>query len=281
VEDDEDQSDSVVELLRQSNLEARQAHTADEALRSLASERFGCVILDLGLPDADGLRLLQDLQARTDIWLPPIVVHTGRALSREATRQIGNYAETVVMKDGRSAERLVNEVQRFVGQVRCNLPRRDLDETEGPPVLDAALDGATILIADDDMRTVYALSALLRAKGADVVVAETGREALRLLEQHPNVRAVLMDIMMPDMDGYEAMRRVREQPRFSELPVIALTARAMKGERERCEAAGASEYMAKPLDPAGLLSTLKHWLAPKFYGERVVMSNDDQRRGRA
>jgi CheY-like chemotaxis protein len=145
--------------------------------------------------------------------------------------------------------------------LRCNLPRRDPDGTEAPPVPDAALHGATILIADDDMRTVYALSALLRGKGADVVVAETGREALRLLEQHPNVRAVLMDIMMPDMDGYEAMRRVREQQRFSELPVIALTARAMKGERERCEAAGASEYMAKPLDPAGLLSTLKRWLA--------------------
>lgn len=261
VEDDEDQSDSVLELLRQSNLEGRQAHTADEALRSLASERFGCVILDLGLPDADGLRLLEDLQTRTDIWLPPIVVHTARALSREATRQISDYAETVVLKDGRSAERLVSEVQRFVGQVRGNLPRRELARAEAPPLPDAALEGVTVLIADDDMRTVYALSALLRGRGADVVVAETGREALRLLEQHPNVRAVLMDIMMPEMDGYEAMRRLREQPRFAELPVIALTARAMKGERERCQAAGASEYMAKPVDPAGLVSILKHCLA--------------------
>jgi CheY-like chemotaxis protein len=125
---------------------------------------------------------------------------------------------------------------------------------------DLSLNGVTLLLAEDDMRTVYAISALLRGRGAEVIVAETGREALELLDKHPNVSAVLMDVMMPEMDGYEAMRRLREQPRLSSLPVIALTAKAMKGERERCIAAGASDYLTKPVTNERLLETLGQWL---------------------
>jgi CheY-like chemotaxis protein len=261
IEDDADQSDSLVDLLAQSQLETRQARTAAEAVRALERERFDCVILDLGLPDTDGLRLLEELEKRSDIFLPPVVVHTGRALSREETRRIRDYAETVVLKDGRSGERLVDEVRLFVGQLRDRLPRRSPPAPDSSVARDLALQGVKILIADDDMRTVYALSALLRGKGAEVVVAETGREALRALDEHPNVRIVLMDIMMPDMDGYEAMRRLRLQPHLAQLPVVALTAKAMKGERERCLEAGASDYMAKPVDPNGLLSMLRTWLS--------------------
>jgi CheY-like chemotaxis protein len=173
-----------------------------------------------------------------------------------------DYAEAVVLKEGFSSARLVDEVSTFVRQIDGpRAPLRAADVAGAPkPHAGLALDGKKVLIADDDMRTVYALSALLRDRGADVVVAETGREALRALDEHANVGAVLMDIMMPDMDGYEAMRRVREQQRFADLPLIALTARAMKGERERCEEAGASDYMTKPVDPSGLLSALQHWL---------------------
>jgi CheY-like chemotaxis protein/signal transduction histidine kinase len=262
VEDDDAQSRSVVQLLAKSQLDAVEARTADEAVRALESERFGCVILDLGLPDADGLRLLESLKAREDIALPPVVVHTGRALSREERRLLRDYAEAVVLKEGFSSARLVDEVSTFVRQIDGpRAPLRAADVAGAPkPHAGLALDGKKVLIADDDMRTVYALSALLRDRGADVVVAETGREALRALDEHANVGAVLMDIMMPDMDGYEAMRRVREQQRFADLPLIALTARAMKGERERCEEAGASDYMTKPVDPSGLLSALQHWL---------------------
>jgi CheY-like chemotaxis protein/signal transduction histidine kinase/HAMP domain-containing protein len=263
VEDDPDQAESIVSVLRECQIEARQARSADEAVRALEGERFGCMVLDLGLPDVDGLRLLEDLQARADIYLPPVVVHTGRALSREETRRIRDYAESVVLKDGRSAERLVDEVRLFVGQLREKLPRHSWPPRapEVPAVADIALMGTKILVADDDMRTVYALSALLRGKGAEVLVAETGREALRALAEHANVRIVLMDIMMPDMDGYEAMRSLRQDARYAALPVIALTAKAMKGERERCREAGANEYLAKPVDPNGLLVLLKTLLA--------------------
>jgi CheY-like chemotaxis protein len=171
-----------------------------------------------------------------------------------------DYAQAVVLKDGHSAERLVDEVRLFVGHLRDRLPRNAVGKDDVALARDLSLGGAKVLIADDDMRTEYALSALLRGKGAEVVVADTGREALRVLDEHPNVQLVLMDIMMPDMDGYETMRHLRAEPRFIDLPVIALTAKAMKGEDERCQAAGASDYMAKPVDPAALLSSIKRWL---------------------
>ena len=260
VEDDVDQSDSLVELLARSNVEASAAHNADEAVRALSSGHFGCMILDLGLPDVDGLHLLEQLRTRTDLALPPVIVHTGRALSREETRRLREYTEAVVIKGTSSAARLLDEVQAFAGGLRESLQQKASNNMQLLAMSSVALEGTKVLIADDDMRTVYALSALLRGKGADVVVAETGREALRVLDEHTNVGAVLMDIMMPDMDGYETMRRLREQQRFATLPVIALTARAMKGERERCREAGASDYLTKPVDPAGLLSTLEHLL---------------------
>jgi CheY-like chemotaxis protein/signal transduction histidine kinase/HAMP domain-containing protein len=262
VEDDASHGDSIVELLASAGLEAQHVRSAADALAALASERFGCVVLDLGLPDMDGLGLLEKLRTQPVGVMPPVVVHTGRTLTREETRRIEAYAEAVVLKDGNAAARLLEEVRLFVQHVHGDTdPSRS--ELGSDPLPEVALEGVRILLVDDDMRTAYALSALLRGKGAEVLVAETGKEALERLRSVPGVQLILMDMMMPEMDGYEALRKLRADPRFAKIPAIALTARAMKDERERCLSAGASDYLAKPVTPARLLTTVREWLEPK------------------
>jgi CheY-like chemotaxis protein/HAMP domain-containing protein len=259
VEDDLVESESLMSVLERAGLEATLVKSAEAALVELGKQRFDCMILDLGLPEMDGLGLLEVLRARPELHNPPVVVHTARSLTKEETRRIETYAKTIVLKEGNSKERLLDEVRLFAQQVSAELPppKRAASERAEP---DVSLGGKKILLAEDDMRTVYALSALLRAKGADVLIAETGREALELLSQHRDVDGVLMDIMMPEMDGYDAMRELRAQACFRDLPVIALTAKAMKGERERCLEVGASDYLSKPVDPALLLAKLDAWL---------------------
>jgi CheY-like chemotaxis protein/signal transduction histidine kinase len=259
VEDDLDQGTAILALLEQDGLAAKHVQTASAALEALRTSQFGCVILDLGLPDMDGLRLLETLRKQPGLGAPRVVIHTGRALSKQETRELEAYAEAVVLKDGSSAERLLEEVRLFVRHVTKG---SGLLKKSEPPRQDVSLRGVKLLIAEDDMRTVYSLAALLRSKGADIVTAETGKEALEALAAHADIRGVLMDVMMPEMDGYEAMRRLRKEPRYSALPVIALTAKAMKGERERCLDAGASDYLPKPIDSEKLLSALHRWLSP-------------------
>jgi CheY-like chemotaxis protein len=182
-------------------------------------------------------------------------------LNKRETQQLEAYAEAVVLKEGDSASRLLEEIRLFVSHVKDTLPLRVRSQIPPPPApADHFLAGLKLLVAEDDMRTVYALSALLTSKGAKVLVADTGREALDLLGRNPDVDGVLMDIMMPEMDGYEATRRLRADHRFRDLPVIALTAKAMKGERERCLEAGASDYLTKPIDSDKLLQTLRRML---------------------
>ncbi|HWA73256.1 MAG TPA: response regulator [Polyangiaceae bacterium] len=261
VEDSEDAAEAIVLLLAREKLVATIARDAAHALSLISQEEFACIVLDLGLPDMDGTALLEALRERAPARPPPIIVHTGRALTKQETRLLETYADSVVLKDGHSSERLIEEVRLFVRHLEGRLPRpRKSDVSEVLRAADVSLAKVKVLIAEDDIRTVYALSALLAGKGADVLVAENGREALELLSRNTDVRAVLMDIMMPEMDGYEAMRRLRRDPRFEALPVIALTAKAMKGERERCLEAGASDYLTKPVDSERLLATLKDWL---------------------
>jgi CheY-like chemotaxis protein len=260
VEDNAETGESVLQLLAGQGLAAHHVTSAQAALDALAHGAFGCMILDLGLPDMDGLGLLEKLKGRSDIDTPPVIVYTARALTKEETRRLEAYVEAVVMKDGNSEARLLEELRLFVGHVKDLLPKATRSAPVEPRASDVSLHGTKILLADDDMRTVYALSALLRGKGANVIVADTGREALDLLAQHPDVDGVLMDVMMPEMDGYEAMRQLRRNPTYEKLPVIALTAKAMKGERERCLEAGASDYLAKPVDADRLVATLDSWL---------------------
>jgi CheY-like chemotaxis protein/signal transduction histidine kinase/HAMP domain-containing protein len=256
VEDDAAQGESLRDLLQREDFAVRYVQSAEEALTALRERRYGCMILDLGLPGLDGLGLLHELRKSPGEHMPRVLVHTGRSLSKHETRELEAYAEAVIVKDERSTDRLLDEVRLFVHQVHApaTAPRRPSERPRASS--DVSLRGMSILVAEDDMRTVYALSALLRGRGASVLVADTGKEALAVLDAHPDVDGVLMDIMMPEMDGYEALRRLRKDPRFGSLPVIALTARAMKGERERCLEAGATEYLAKPLDGERLLSAV-------------------------
>jgi CheY-like chemotaxis protein/signal transduction histidine kinase len=254
VEDDQDLADSLMQRLGGENLDVARVASARAALDALSNARYDCMILDLSLPDMDGLDLLESLQKWAPGTAPPVLVYTGRALSKQEAKRVEAYAEAVVLKEGPSADRLIDEVRMFVGRLRGGRPGRRVAEHLHPR--DVSLTGRRVLVVDDDMRTVYALSALLRAKGVEVLVADTGLAALATLLQHPDVEAVLMDIMMPEMDGYEAMRQIRQQERFRELPVIALTAKAMKGDRVQCLEAGATDYLSKPIDADRLLEML-------------------------
>jgi CheY-like chemotaxis protein/signal transduction histidine kinase len=258
VEDNAAAALSMESLLAGEGFRTLHVGTASEARRALASGPFDCMILDLGLPDMDGLGLLEALHEDAAVEHPPVVVYTGRALTRDEARRLDTYAQAVVLKDGESERRLIDEIRLFVGRVKERAPRPQVV----PTTPSETLRGARLVLVDDDMRTVYALSALLRGKGAEVFVAENGREGVALVRQHPDVQGVLMDIMMPEMDGYEAMRQLRKDERFAHLPLIALTAKAMKGERERCIEAGASDYLPKPIDADQLLQTLNKWLSP-------------------
>jgi CheY-like chemotaxis protein len=262
VEDDAARGESLVRLLADEGFEAKHVTSGNAALAALKEGRFGCLVLDLGLADMDGLGFLELIEQQTDLEIPPVVVYTGRALTKAETRRIEAYAEAVVVKEGRSTERLLEEIRMFVQHLKEGLPRhrRPAPARRGLHPAGVRLEGKKILAVDDDMRTVYALSALLRSKGVEVLVADTGREALEIIAARPDIHGVLMDIMLPEMDGYEAMRRIRADARFAKLPIIALTARAMKGEREKCIEAGASDYLSKPIDGERLLALLQQWL---------------------
>jgi signal transduction histidine kinase/CheY-like chemotaxis protein len=259
------------QVAHETGLASRRASSAREALDILTTERFACMIVDLSVPDMHELELLEALRRRTDDLhergpdMPPVVIYGSRPLTRSEASRLETYAEAIILKEGASTERLLGEIRLFVRRLEAGLPPR----SSGRPVrnVDVRLDGKKLLVVDDDMRAVYALSATLRAKGAEVFVAETGVVALAALADHPEVDAVLMDLMMPEMDGHEAMRRIRAQPRFERLPIIALTAKAMKGDAERCIASGATDYLAKPIDTDALLSLLDARLCAGERGE--------------
>jgi CheY-like chemotaxis protein len=261
VEDDADYGSSLVQLLSRNGFEARHVQTGGRALEELLAGDFGGVILDLGLPDMDGLSFLRTLREQPALGAPGVVIHTGRALSKSETRELEAYAEAVVLKERGSAERLLEEARLFVRNVMA--PSRIGDPPSEPSMPDVSLSGVKLLLAEDDMRTVYSLSALLGGRGAQVVTVETGKEALQALSEHPDVRCVLMDVMMPEMDGYEAMRRLRSRAELAHLPIIALTAKAMQGERERCLEAGATDYLPKPVDGPRLLGALQRALGAR------------------
>ena len=265
VEDDARQLDSIRQLLEAEDVQITGCTSAADALAQLQSSTFDCMVMDLNLPDLSGYELLEKMSARDDVAFPPVIVYTGRSLDRDEEQRLRRYSKSIIIKDARSPERLLDEVTLFLHQVETNLPlerQRMLREVRSR---DAALEGRRVLIVEDDVRNVFALSSVLEPKGLKVDIARNGREALDRLDAmttktRPPVDLVLMDIMMPEMDGYTAMREIRRQPGFRKLPIIALTAKAMRDDQEKCLEAGANDYIAKPLDVEKLLSLIRVWM---------------------
>ena len=260
IEDNEIQSNSLKELLADGNAEVVTASSGEEALKAIKKGGFDCIVLDLGLPDMSGIELLEHMRLSESEPYVPVIVYTGKELTPEERAMLDKYAERVMVKDVCSPERLLDETALFLHRVENDLPEEKQRVIRMLHDREAIFDGRKVLIVDDDMRNVFALTSVMEEKGLKLLVASNGQECLDMLEESPDIHLVLMDIMMPVMDGYEAMRRIRKQKRFSNLPIITLTAKAMKGDRAACIEAGASDYLAKPVDTEKLLSMLRVWL---------------------
>jgi CheY-like chemotaxis protein len=260
VEDNEIEQMSIRELLGNDDIEIVTTGTGKDALDIMQKQPCDCVVLDLRLPDMSGFDVLERIRDTTSLSDVPVVVFTGRELSAEEDAQLHTMARSIVVKGVESPERLLDETSLFLHRVVTDLPQEKQRMLERLTNSDEDLVGQTALLVDDDARNIFALSSVLERRGMRVLTATTGSEAVALLESSPNVAIVLMDIMMPGMDGYETMTVIRQNPEYRKLPIIALTAKAMKGDREKCLEAGASDYLAKPVNTEQLLSALRIWL---------------------
>jgi HAMP domain-containing protein/CheY-like chemotaxis protein/signal transduction histidine kinase len=260
VEDDEVQRMSIVELIGNGDVITNAVETGEEALTALKEEPYDCMVLDLKLPDMTGFDLIEKIQnelGRRDL---PIIVYTGKELTPKEETQLRKVADAIIVKEASSPERLLAETALFLHRVEANLPEPKRRMLEQLHRRDPVLAGRKVLIVDDDVRNIFALTSALESHNMNVIHAENGQEGIDLLKETPDIEVVLMDIMMPGMDGYEAIREIRQMADFMQLPIIALTAKAMKADRDRCIEAGASDYISKPLDIDQLLSLLRVWL---------------------
>jgi CheY-like chemotaxis protein len=260
VEDNAAEQMSITELLGHDDLEVVVADTGAAALAAMSEQPCDCVVLDLRLPDMSGFEVLERISQDEKIADIPVVVFTGRELSAEEDAQLHTLARSVVVKGVESPERLLDETSLFLHRVFSDLPVEKQRMLERLHRSDEDLVGKAVLVVDDDVRNIFALSSVLERRGMRVLTANTGNEAIEMLEATPGLSIVLMDIMMPEMDGYQTMQRIRGNPSFRRLPIVALTAKAMKGDREKCFEAGASDYLAKPVNTEQLLSALRMWL---------------------
>jgi CheY-like chemotaxis protein len=256
VEDDDDQRTSIVELISDDDVEITAVASCDEARELLRARDFDCMVLDLKLSDGTGFELLEQMDGNERLATLPVIVYTGADLSPSEEARLNRFAEAIVVKDARSPERLLDETALFLH--RAERPRRRPSEQGASN--ENVFRGKKVLIVDDDVRNVFALTSALEAAGMDVIFAENGQAGIDTLNANPDVDVVLMDIMMPELDGYEAMREIRKVPDFARLPIISLTAKAMKGDRDRSIEAGASDYITKPVDTDQLLSLMRVWL---------------------
>jgi HAMP domain-containing protein/CheY-like chemotaxis protein/signal transduction histidine kinase len=260
VEDNPAEQMSIAELLGHDDIEIVTSSTGAGALNTLRENPCDCVVLDLRLPDMSGFEVLEKIREDGTLSEIPVVVFTGRELSAEEDAQLHTMARSIVVKGVESPERLLDETSLFLHRVTTELPVEKQRMLERLNSSDEDLVGRTVLLVDDDARNIFALSSVLERRGMHVLTATTGSEAIALVESRPDLAIVLMDIMMPQMDGYQTMEVIRESPQFRRLPIIALTAKAMKGDREKCLEAGASDYLAKPVNTEQLLSALRMWL---------------------
>ena len=260
IEDNEIERRSIVELLGHHDIEMETVASGEEGLRALLERAFDCAVLDLRLPDMSGFELLEKMHQEPSLADVPVVVFTGRDLTQSEQAQLKSMAKSIVVKDVRSPERLLDETSLFLHRVITDLPpdkQAMLQQLHGSAEI---LCGRKLLVVDDDARNIFALTSLLENQEMEVISATNGARAIEIIQSNPDLSVVLMDIMMPDMDGYETIRAIRRQPEFRALPIIALTAKAMKGDREKCLDAGASDYIAKPVNTDQLLSLMRVWL---------------------
>jgi CheY-like chemotaxis protein len=261
VEDDETQRQSIVELIGSGDdVEITALGSSEEALEALENEHFDCVVLDLKLPQMQGFSLLETIKEADGYRNLPVIVYTGKELTGREEEELRRYAEAIIVKDANSPERLLDETSLHLHRPEARLPadkRRMLERLRNK---DAVFQGKKILLVDDDVRNVFALASVLESRGMEILFAENGKDGIETLRETPDVDLVLMDIMMPEMDGHEATRQIRGMEEFKQLPIVALTAKAMKGDREKSLAAGASDYIAKPVDIDRLLSLMRVWL---------------------
>ena len=260
VEDNPAEQMSISELLGHDDVEIETAGTGRGALDTLRRQPADCVVLDLRLPDMTGFEVLEELAADERLSDVPVVVFTGRELSPEEDARLHRMARSIVVKGVELPERLLDETALFLHRVVTDLPPEKQRMLERLNSSDEDLVDRTVLLVDDDARNIFALSSVLERRGMRVLTATTGKEAIKLIESDPHIAIVLMDIMMPEMDGYQTMEQIRKNPKFRRLPIVALTAKAMKGDREKCLDAGASDYLAKPVNTEQLLSALRGWL---------------------
>ncbi|HEY1016201.1 MAG TPA: response regulator, partial [Herpetosiphonaceae bacterium] len=260
IEDDEIQRKSIIELIGDEDVRITGAATGREALELIQREPFDCVVLDLGLPDMTGFEFIEQLREQGSLERLPIIVYTAKDLTRKEETELKRVAETIIVKDVSSMDRLLAETALFLHRVEANLPQPKRRILEQVHKSDPVLVGKKVLIVDDDVRNIFALTSVLERHNMQVFYAENGRDGIATLQQTAGIDVVLMDVMMPEMDGYETMQAIRKVRKFKNLPIIALTAKAMKGDREKCIDAGASDYITKPVDTEQLLSLLRVWL---------------------
>jgi CheY-like chemotaxis protein len=260
VEDNDIERESIIELLMHDDIQISAAATGADALRQLRSGQFDCCVVDLRLPDVTGMELLETIQGDPALRDLPVVVFTGKELSAAEEAKLRTAAKSVVLKDVQSPDRLFDETALFLHRVVSELPEPKRQMLERLHSSNDVLRGRKVLVVDDDARNIFALLTLLENYDMEVLSATNGRQAIEILKKRPDLNAVLMDIMMPEMDGYETMREIRRNADWRNLPILALTAKAMKGDREKCLQAGASDYIAKPVNTAQLLSLLRVWL---------------------
>jgi CheY-like chemotaxis protein/HAMP domain-containing protein len=260
IEDNDIERQGIVELLAHDDIEIAAVSTGSEALQVLREGPFDCCIVDLRLPDMSGFELLDRIQLDSSLRDLPVVVFTGKELTEEEEMRLKAVAKSIVLKDVQSPERLFDETALFLHRVVAELPESKRQMLERLHGSNEVLRNRKVLVVDDDARNIFALTTVLENHEMEVVSATNGRHAIDLIKNTPDLSVVLMDIMMPEMDGYETMREIRKEPRFRTLPILALTAKAMKGDREKCLSAGASDYIAKPVNTEQLLSLLRVWL---------------------
>jgi CheY-like chemotaxis protein len=246
--------------LSHGDIEIATAATGAEAFDQLLDRPFDCCVMDLRLPDMSGFELMQRLQADSNLREIPIVVFTGKDLHPEEERRLRTMAKSVLLKDVQSPERLFDETALFLHRVVSALPEAKQEMLNRLNGSNEVLRGRKVLVVDDDARNIFALTTLLENHEMEPLSATNGRQAIELIKQQEDIGIVLMDIMMPEMDGYQTMMEIRRDPKFEALPILALTAKAMKGDRDKCLAAGASDYVAKPVNTQELLSLLRVWL---------------------